>query len=176
MIGVGFEKDGQFQFRNFTCSDYTFLEERRIVSEFRDFITTIRLELDPENEYPVRFFHWAHVEKTLLEAFFRRSDVVWRNYDDIRWVDMCSVFTTNPIVVKGSMTFKLKDIAKAMCNSGLIKTSWDDNYMSNGMIAMTKAIEYYFSENRDTNVMNIISRYNMIDCKVVWEIVNYLRK
>lgn len=174
MIGVGYVFDGEWTFKSFTCQNYTLAEEVRIVSEFRDFITEEKKRLDPNDEYPVRFFHWAHVEKTLLESFFSRSCTRWANYDEIRWVDMCSVFTSNPIVVKGALTFKLKDIAKALHRASLIETSWSDDKMSDGMMAMTAAIDYYFSD-KNKDVMRSIERYNMIDCKVIWEIVECLR-
>lgn len=175
MVGIGYIKDSEFKFRNFRCNEYTKEEEYRIISEFRDFVENIRIELDPNNEYPTRFFHWAHVEKTLLENFFERQSFTWKDYDDIRWVDMCSVFTSNKIVVKGSLTFKLKDIAKAMYNSGLIETVWKEDSMSNGLCAMKDAIRYYFSDTRDERIMDSIVEYNLIDCKVIWEIVDFLR-
>ena len=84
MIGVGYEIEGKFEFKNFSCRSYTPEEEWRIVLEFQNFIHEMKARLDPNNEYPVRFFHWAHVEKTLLESFFQRSNTTWRNYDEIR--------------------------------------------------------------------------------------------
>lgn len=175
MIGVGYEVDGEWKFKSFTCRDYTLDEEKRIVGEFQDFVKEEKKRVDPQDEYPIRFFHWAHVEKTLLESFFQRSNTIWRDYCEIRWVDMCSVFTSNPIVVKGALTFKLKDIAKALYKAGLIRTSWTDDKMSDGMMAMTTAIDYYFGD-RNRDIMDSIERYNMIDCKVIWEIVACLRK
>ena len=175
MIGVGYYQDSEFKFRNFRCNEYTRDEEYRVIKEFRDFIASVSKELDPEDDYPVRFFHWAHVEKSLLESFFERASFVWENYEEILWVDMCSVFTNSKIVVKGSLTFKLKDIAKAMYNSGLIVTCWKDGAMSNGLSAMRDAIKYYFSESRDETIMNSILEYNLIDCKVIWDIVKCLR-
>jgi predicted RecB family nuclease len=175
MIGVGYEVDGEWKFKSFTCRDYTLDEEKRIVGEFQEFVKEEKKRVDPQDEYPIRFFHWAHVEKTLLESFFQRSNTVWRDYCEIRWVDMCSVFTSNPIVVKGALTFKLKDIAKALYKAGLIRTSWTDDKMSDGMMAMTTAIDYYFGD-RNRDIMDSIERYNMIDCKVIWEIVACLRK
>ena len=175
MIGVGYEVDGEWKFKSFTCRDYTLDEEKRIVGEFQDFVKEEKKRVDPQDEYPIRFFHWAHVEKTLLESFFQRSNTVWRDYCEIRWVDMCSIFTSNPIVVKGALTFKLKDIAKALYKAGLIQSSWTDDKMSDGMMAMTTAIDYYFGD-RNRDIMDSIQRYNMIDCKVIWEIVACLRK
>ena len=175
MVGIGYYQDSEFKFQNFRCNEYTAEEERRVIKEFRNFIASIKAELDPEDEYPVRFFHWAHVEKTLLENFFERSSFEWDNYDAIQWVDMCSVFTTSKIAVKGSLTFKLKDIARAMHNSGLITTLWQDGEMSNGLSAMKEAIKYYFSDSRDETIMNSIVEYNLIDCKVIWDIVKCLR-
>ena len=176
MVGVGYFKDSEFKFQNFRCKEYSREEEFRVISNFRDFIVNIREELDPESKYPIRFFHWVHVEKTLLENFFERNTIFkWENYSDIRWVDMCSVFTHSKIVVKGSLTFKLKDIARAMYNSGLIFTCWNEGSMSNGLSAMKDAIKYYFSDSQDESIMESIKEYNLIDCKVVWDIVRYLR-
>jgi hypothetical protein len=97
------------------------------------------------------------------------------------WVDMCEIFQKEPIVIKGSFRsfrFKLKDIGKAFYDKGYIQTKWDDNELSNGFLAMLSAIEIY---RKTKNVSHThkkykeIIRYNEIDCKVIWEIVGYLR-
>jgi hypothetical protein len=88
---------------------------------------------------------------------------------------MCSVFTKAPIVVKGSLTFKLKDIAKAMFANGIITTKWESGELENGLIAMQEAIVYYNEDEKNYLKMESIRKYNMIDCKVIWDIVKCLR-
>ena len=72
------------------------------------------------------------------------------------------------------MEVKLKDIAKAMYKHGMISTNWDENEINNGLSAMTYAFRWF--ETQDVNIINQIENYNMIDCQVIYEIINYLRK
>ena len=98
---------------------------------------------------------------------------------NIIWVDICDVFQKEPIVIKGSFRFKLKHIGNAFYNNGLIKTKWNDDEMSDGFRAMIKAIELYREENNMNNTNRYFKKiidYNEVDCKVIWEIVKYLRK
>jgi hypothetical protein len=95
------------------------------------------------------------------------------------WVDMYKVFETEPIVVKGSYRFKLKNIGNAFYNNALINTKWEDGKMADGFRAMLEAIKLYREYPSITCAndmyMDIIN-YNEVDCKVIWEIVKYLRK
>lgn len=58
----------------------------------------------------------------------------------------------------------------------MIQTGWPDNGIGDGMVAMFEAIKYYKSTNKDNSIITNIRDYNEVDCKVVWEIVNYLRQ
>ena len=58
----------------------------------------------------------------------------------------------------------------------MISTSLDTNCTS-GMIAMLNAWKYYktTNERRDETIMNDIILYNQFDCKVLYEILEYMR-
>ncbi|VBB17831.1 hypothetical protein YASMINEVIRUS_294 [Yasminevirus sp. GU-2018] len=104
----------------------------------------------------------------LVDLFEQRS----------KWVDMYKVFESEPIVVKGSYRFKLKHIGNAFHSHGLIDTKWDDGKMSDGFRAMLEAITLYRSNPHITEenpMYKEIIDYNEIDCRVIWEIVTYLR-
>ena len=65
-----------------------------------------------------------------------------------------------------------------MYNNKMISTNWDKKGCSNGLQAMLLAFKVY--ENKDKpiysyEVINEIIKYNLIDCKVMWEILLYLR-
>jgi hypothetical protein len=113
--------------------------------------------------------------KTVQEELNRMID----SFDTmVQWIDMCKVFETVPIVVRGSFRFKLKHIGNAFYNNGLIDTHWTDGRMSDGFRAMLEAIKLYrlnkpMSKNEE--MYKEIIDYNEIDCRVIWEIVNYLR-
>lgn len=164
MIGIGYEDEcGNFVHTSFVCNDYTPSEERRIILELVNFI----------GHDNARLFHWGHVEKTLMDAALTRHPSI--NFPVYTWIDMCSVFTSAPVVVKGSLSFKLKDITKAMIANNLITTQWEHGEMENGLAAMQQAIRYYAS-HAERHVLTEITKYNMIDCKVIWDIVKCLRK
>lgn len=99
--------------------------------------------------------------------------------DSVLWTDLCKVFQEEPIVVKGTYRFKLKHIGRAFFNNGLIETLWKDEKMSDGFVAMLKAIEIYKNKNifddKNKECKSIIN-YNEIDCRVMWDIVKYLRE
>ena len=66
-----------------------------------------------------------------------------------------------------------------MYKNKLINTCWDSSSIcSNGLEAMFLAYNLY--KNNDfidcnDNIMKEIIKYNIIDCKVMWEILSYLR-
>jgi hypothetical protein len=107
------------------------------------------------------------------------NSMINRFNQSVIWIDMCKIFEKEPIVIKGSYRFKLKHVGNAFYKNGLIDTKWDDSAMSDGFRAMLEAIKLY----RTGDAMGMhnpmyreIILYNEIDCRVVWEIVNYLRK
>lgn len=94
------------------------------------------------------------------------------------WIDMYEIFQKEPILVKGSYKFKLKHVGNSFYQNGLISTIWDDGELSDGFIAMLEAIKLYRNNktlSTDNEKFMKIVKYNEVDCKVIWEIVKYLR-
>ena len=179
MIGVGYVEEDQFNYKVFKMDELNSNEEYRILCEFKDFIDEKTKLLDKNEKYNTRLFHWSHAERTMLSnAFDRHPELLkkWENY--IEWIDMCDIFITEPIVIKGALCFKLKEIGNALYSLGLINTYWDNKNMSTGIDAMVTGIKYYQKENKteeDKIKFNEIIKYNEIDVKVLYEIVNFLR-
>lgn len=178
MIGVGYEYNEQFHYRVFKINNFTLDEEKRILTEFKTFIDSLSSELDPSDEYYPRLFHWSHAEKSMLENAFQRHNSIikqWKNH--LEWIDLCDIFTSEPIVVNGALSFKLKEIANALFSHDLITTYWDSN-VTDGLSAMTSAIQYYnkiYKTEEDEKIMNDIIKYNKIDCRALWDILNCIR-
>lgn len=94
------------------------------------------------------------------------------------WVDLHDEMVKTPVVIKGCYRYKLKSFANAMYDHGLIKTKWKSGKMSNGFRAMIEAIKIYRNDSHvkaEGDFLDII-KYNEVDCKVMWEIVSYLRE
>ena len=81
--------------------------------------------------------------------------------------------------MKGSLTYSLKSIAKALYENKLISTIWDTSSVcANGLNAMLLAYQIYNKNStnpKDDFTMKEIEKYNEIDCKCLWEIITYLR-
>lgn len=197
MIGVGYIENHEWKFKTFKMEQYSYEEEARILNEFKNFIKEktdsqnahdnhstldVNSESTSVKQIP-RFFHWSHAEKTFLASADDRHENIWTSWlSEIEWIDLHEIFRTEPVVVYGSLTFSIKDIAKAMYSAGMIETNWDTSIVSDGFSAMVDAIEYYHKISQEdcsaqTKVMmDGIEKYNEVDCKVMWEITDYLRK
>ena len=81
--------------------------------------------------------------------------------------------------MKGALNYSLKTIAKALYNNKLINTIWNNDTCSNGLNAMILANNLYndnINNIKDNKVMKEIIRYNEIDCKVLYDIHNLIKK
>ena len=192
MVGIGYEDDnGKWNYNCFKANSISRIEEKRVINSFRnlveDRINNYMLKYNIQERPKAKFFHWSHAEKSILNMLNKRHDnewTVWR--DNVVWIDMCKIFTDVPIVIKGAKKFNLKEIAKSMASHNMIQTNWHCDGPENGLDAMLEAIEYYqyFSGTQQSNeetmkynrLMDSIQDYNEVDCKVLWEIVSYLRK
>jgi len=139
------------------------------MNEFMTFIDNKRMDDDEER---IRIFHWGHIEETLI-----------LNYDSSKWnnilqfvdfIDMCSIFQKEPIIISGMKNFGLKEVSKAMVKNGMIFEDRKDDEIETGLNAMFSAIQYY--KNKTEEIMNKIIKYNYYDCKILFDIIEYLRK
>jgi hypothetical protein len=179
MIGVGYVIEDEFNYKYFKITELTQEEEKRILKEFIEFISLLKSELDPKHKYNTRLFHWSNAEPKFIEYAFQKYNSIeqlWNNCIKFtEWIDLCDIFIQEPIVIKGALTFKLKEISNALYSNGLINTNWNDTNITDGLNAMNESIKYYTSDNPDDNIMENIIKYNKVDCKVLWEILNLLR-
>jgi hypothetical protein len=124
------------------------------------------------------FIHWTSAEITFYNKFLYKHPFNI-NLNKFKSFDLYKLFLDNNIVIKGAFNFSLKNVANAMYKNGLIKTCWDKNSScTNGLQAMFLAYNLY--KNNDyvddnNNIMKEIIRYNIIDCKVMWEMLSFLR-
>jgi hypothetical protein len=173
MIGLGWVVNGNWNFKSFTIEQNTKDEELKIFNQMWSHIENV---LKDNNKSESLFFHWSQAEPTQYKKLLRRHNNSLKN---MKFYDLYKLFTKNNIVVKGALNFSLKSVAKAMFNNNLIESSWDkESPCSNGLNAMLMAYKLYKHNNIVTTeepIMKDIIYYNMIDCKVLWEILFYLR-
>lgn len=194
-----------WEFVNIYITNFQLFNELEIYRIFFQFIIMRQhlINTNSNNQKKSKLFHWTDAELRFMEKAIDRIktgkymndhlsntsiNLNNKNYlsalidefnNSVEWIDMCDIFINEPIVVKGAHRFKLKQIGHAFYNNGFIKTKWESGKMSDGFKAMIEAIKLYRSNNIVTNENQSFSeivKYNEIDCKVIWEIVCYLRE
>ena len=105
-----------------------------------------------------------------------------KQWAEPNWYDFLNlVVRDEPVTVKGSLGFGLKSMAQAMHSHGLIDTVWDSS-VTDGLGAMVGAwwsaaeAKTQGCPMRNIELMSEIEKYNEIDCKVMMEVIVYLRQ
>lgn len=185
MIGCGHLEDGEWRFSCFVADRLNAAAEGVAIDSWIEHMRSVRLRLGVSDT--PRAFHWAHAEQSTLATAYnsacqRHQDKSWANSPDFVWFDFLkNVVKEQPVVVRGAFGFGLKEIAKTLHGHGLIKTSWEDSAVD-GVGAMVGAWhcdrEAADKGGRlaDTALMQEIRRYNAVDCRVMQEILEYLRQ
>ena len=186
MIGCGHEDiDGNWQITVFTADVLNLQEENRIIEEWLSHMQQVTDQFLGKGEPIPRIYHWSPAEVSFMRAACknreRNGGSVPQSWIKLPWFDFLPVVKDQPFVVKGAFGFGLKAIAKNLYKHKLIETSWGDG-PTDGLGAMVGAW-YCNKENKVTGksmrgmrYMAEIEEYNIVDCKVMWELINYLRE
>lgn len=167
MIGVGWIEEGVWKFNNYIVDRISLHHEKKIINKFMEFV----------NKFPnKKIYHWSKAEPLIM-----KKKILEIMNEKLCWFDLLDVFKKVPINIKYNYSFGLKNIAKTMYKHNLIKTEWENGDI-NGLDAMLVSL---YAENKCRNLeiykikdyedMNEIVKYNEIDCKVMWDILRFLR-
>ncbi|MCL0055463.1 hypothetical protein M1N56_06300 [Dehalococcoidia bacterium] len=183
MIGCGHMESGEWNWSCFTADALTEDSEAEIIDQWIDHMDRVQLELGNDRDEPL-VLHWSHAEQSTFETAFnsateRHPEKEWRRPN---WYDFLKkVVREEPLTIRGSFGFGLKSVAGSMRTLGAIETAWDAGptdglgAMVGAWVGASEAAETGTSM-RDIELVNEISQYNEVDCKVMMEIVAYLRK
>ena len=180
MIGIGYELNKKWMYKNFTMMQLNDISEKNIFDNFNSYVSQILTKM---NKQCIKYYHWSCAEPVQYRKFINKiaNQIVPIN-NISKFYDLSKVFICEPIVIKGAFTYSLKSIAKALYNMGLINTVWStDSACSNGLNAMVLALELY--NNLDVNqlivdnsIMKEIISYNEVDCKTMYEILSLIQQ
>ena len=121
----------------------------------------------------INIYHWSSFEPNILCRMCTKLDII---YPILKWTDILTLFHSEPIIIKGALDFSLKTVGKAMYKLKLIKTIWPTRYtnISDGLNAMYEAYKIYNINDDILKHMKPIIKYNEVDCKIMWDILNAL--
>ena len=169
MIGIIVKTHkGKCKYINLTVNRLTYNEEKIILLELDEILHKYRNSI---------VYHWSNAEVHLLENACKRHnlDIKMNNYD------LLKLYKEIPITIKGCFSFGLKDVSKALYRNRFIKTQYEDSTL-NGLDAMLVAFiaEKECSKNKienisDMNKMKDIIKYNFVDCKLLLDLLNFVR-
>jgi predicted RecB family nuclease len=154
MIGLVYTYDNKLYEKQFIIEELNKDEENRICEEFAIYL---------KNFSDFRIYHWGYFEKSMI----KNKDKL----NKLEWIDMKNIIKNNMIVFPKMFNYGLKNVVNSMHNIGIIKTIWDDKF-KDGLQAMNEAKIYY--KNKNLNILESIKYYNLVDCKVMKEIYDYL--
>ncbi len=184
MIGCGHIENGEWQFACFIAEGLTLAGEATVIEDWLAHMEAVRARLAPGLKDPL-VFHWSPAEASGLTNGFRsarsrhpKRSLTWV---EPNWFDfLAKVMKEEPVIIRGPMGFGLKTVARSMKAHGLIETEWSDSVVD-GLGAMIGAWSCYASAMEsgvmvaELSLMQEIESYNEVDCKVMWEVVRYLR-
>ncbi len=186
MVGCGHLADPadpkSWTFKVLTAERLVLDEERRVITDWiahlRDTCAARGTSLDA-----ARIFHWSPAETSTLTNAYNSAAVRhgFPPWDSLPWVDLLKkVIKAEPVTVRGAFGFGLKAVAKAMNAAGLIETIWGDG-PADGLGAMVGAwwcnaeVSRLGGSMRDLDLIRSIEAYNQVDCRVMAEILHFLR-
>ena len=180
MIGVYYKNNihpEASSFCYFMADDFTRNEEESVCKGFVEFLNEIKIKSK-------KLLHWGKHEQTTWEKVLKRHPSVekeWKKYS-VEWVDLYSLVTKTPVVVKGAYKFSVKEMANSLCKQGLIKSCYKDSLIGDGLEATIAVIDAW-KESKEknikltqTDIIKDIIDYNELDCILLEEIVDCIRK
>ena len=183
-IGCGRYDGGVWTFSQFTARALTAAAEGDMIDAWLAHLDTLARSAGLAGPGAVRLFHWSAAETVFMDAQYRsaRARHPERDWPALDWYDLLSnVVRAEPVVVRGSRSFGLKSVARAMHGHGLVATGWGDG-LADGTGAMVGAWAADAVAKRtaeaiaDVPLMTEVSRYNEIDCRVMAEVLDHLRR
>jgi len=182
-IGCGTYRGGEWDFRQFTVDELSLAAEARMIDAWLAHLQTVAADAGADIG-SARLVHWSPAETSNFERAYdnARARHPDRDWPALAWFDLLhEVVQAEPLVVRGAFSFSLKPIARSLHALGHIQTHWGDG-LADGAGAMAGAWNAAIEAKRKgvtldaTEVMGEIARYNEVDCRVMAEILDFLRR
>jgi hypothetical protein len=187
MIGVNIVIDDVHHYKCFIIDfkdncikdeNYIFCKsEEDLLYKFIDYIFSIKsARISIKNFIDnLRLIHWSYIEKILFKQKLETYKIPNKFINN--WFDLLQIFKNpkNPILIKDCFNFKLKSVCNKLNEKKIINIIWDD--LDDGLLSSFIAKNIYLSASIKipSDNMNKIIKYNSIDCKALYELLNFIR-
>ena len=149
---------------NFIVESLNIDQEKTILQNFQQFIFDNNI---------TTIFHHSQFDIRVIKSRCA-IHLIENNITSLQTIDTYQIFYNNEIVVKGLFDYKLKNIWAALKYNNLIQTNGDIlNKCKGGGDSLNLAYLLYKKQNKPCQ--NTLTEYNHFDCKVLHDIVNFLR-
>ncbi|HAF11805.1 MAG TPA: hypothetical protein DCK98_17260 [Chloroflexi bacterium] len=183
-VGCGTYADGAWEFAQFTARSLTPAAEAEMIDAWLAHLAALARRTGLGGAADARLFHWSAAETVFMEGAYNsaRARHPERGWPLLGWYDLLErIVHAAPVVVRGARSFGLKAVARAMKSHGLIETEWGEG-LADGTGAMAGAWAAADLAAKDggeigaVELMREVSRYNEIDCRVMAEVLDDLRR
>jgi len=183
-IGCGTYVDRDWRFAQFTARSLTAAGEADMIEAWLSHVAALARDAGLASAADARIFHWSAAETVFMEGAYSsaRARHPDRGWPLLGWYDLLErIVHRAPVVVRGARSFGLKAVARAMKAHGLIETASGEG-LADGTGAMAgawAAADLAAKDGGDigqVELMREVSRYNEIDCRVMAEVLDHLRR
>ena len=150
------------KFGNLSLMASSLSDEERIFKMFVGYIESIG-----DN---VTLVHWTNIEKRIFNEKIKEFGIELST--EIVWFDLHDYFKKSDVYIEDCENLKLKTVSRCLHKKGCIKSTWEPGQIFDGVGAMTSYIKYL--GNGDKTILEFISKYNLVDCQVLYEIFTYI--
>lgn len=162
------------EYHSYLAESLTHAAERNMINRM---LVDFKDKVQEHGQDFVPLYFWSNAENYMLKRAVG-DDVVAR--ERLVMIDLCKCCKGAGLILPGQLGYGLKEVATVMYNAGLIQTTWKrdvDGNIDNGLSAAIGAMRMYnsMSEEDREKFFKALIDYNYVDCKVMEEIVEYIR-
>jgi len=171
MIGIGWEDQGKWNYRQFVAEQETREAERKMFEGFLSFLEQAGA-LSPASD--AALYHYTSAEVSQSRASALRLGLP--QLASLPWVDLQKPAHAIPLGLPGAWGYGLKEIASALGQvSPKHRVDWPES-LADGLSASVMGWKMYEqSEPLKTPEMGLLSDYLEIDCKALWAVLSWMR-
>jgi hypothetical protein len=164
---------GTKQYISYLADNLTVTDEKNMVQRMLADFKTTRSEYQQDFS-PVYF--WSNAENYMLKRAVGNHIV---DQENLVMIDLCKCYRDAGLILPGQLGYGLKEVAGIMHKNNMIQTIWSkEGDILDGLGAAIEAIKTYHqgdAESKKKYFKSVID-YNYVDCKVMEEILYYIRK